>query len=281
MNKALLGYRSLRWVCRKTPDAWARRICPVLSDLYRWLDRGRRPLVEENLRVMVGEKEAEIARCCREVYRSFASFLFEFFSGRDSQMEGENFDEQLRALLGAPGERAGLLLMPHVGNWEACLRHLLRRGYEVTTVVMPHGSEAVDSFFVQLRGHPRLEVTDLKRGGVVCRRALRKKRIVALACERDYTGSGQSIPFKGYRVEFPPGPAWLMLGESPSTFLVHCRRTDLHRFSIQLEPFTTGNNDPLPSLEELTEDLGQAIFKIVENNPEQWITFDRTFHPNP
>jgi Kdo2-lipid IVA lauroyltransferase/acyltransferase len=281
LNSVLFGYCALRKICACIPPGAAKVALNGLSWLYWKLDVRKRPFVIENLKVLSHGTTKDLRILQREVYRHFAYFFYEFFSQRPSKFENSaTVIPKIKAQLGEPGEKAGLLLVSHTGNWEASLKELLNCGYPVTTVVMPHSHPDVNCFFDQLRGHPGLETASLKEGLTACAHAIKNKRIIALACERDYTGTGLPIGIFGHEISFPKGPAWLMLRYQVPTFLVKSHRIDLLHFSVELEPV----NIPLgltkvksEALESLSQHIVEALFKHVLLHAEQWITFDPLF----
>ena len=281
MSLALLGYRALRKLCNCIPPGAAKIILNGLSWLYWKLDFKKGGHVLANLKVLNRYSTKNLIATQREVYRHFAYFFYEFFSSRPSfALQGNELKGQISAHLGVPGESAGLLLVSHTGNWEASLQQLLHLGYSVTTVVMPHSHADVNDFFKQLRHHPHLETFSLADGLSACSQAIKNKRIIALACERDYSGSGLSIPLFGHSISFPKGPAWLMLRYNVPTFLVKSHRLDLLHFSIELEPIPLPSElsgSPIEKLSYVSERIVSVLFKHILIHTEQWITFDPLF----
>ena len=281
MSFALLGYRALRKICDCIPPGAAKVVLNGLSWLYWKLDFKNGGHVLANLQILNRDSTKNLIATQREVYRHFAYFFYEFFSRQPSCVQqGNELKGQIFGHLGLPGESAGLLLVSHTGNWEASLRQLLQLGYSVTTVVMPHSHADVNDFFKQLRHHDRLETVSLADGLSACAQAIKNKRIIALACERDYTGSGLSLPLFGHSISFPKGPAWLMLRYGVPTFLVKSHRTDLLHFSIELEPILLPSQlsgSPSEKLSWVSEHIVSVLFKHILLHTEQWITFDPIF----
>jgi lauroyl/myristoyl acyltransferase len=194
----------------------------------------------------------------------------------------DQLKSHVRKQLGAPHEQGTLMLIPHCGNWELTLRQLLAMDYPVTTIIMPHSHEDVNEFFHELRYYPNLETASLDNGMRACLRALNQKRIVALACERDYTGQGLELEMFDQLISFPKGPAWLMLSKQPPTFFVNCQRLKLNHFKVELIPMTLPENLPEDKEEAVlvtSEKIAQRVFNNIDENPDQWITFDPVFRP--
>lgn len=259
-----MGYRVLIGVCKSIPAAIAPPILRALGSIYYLLASGPRKTVSENLRRLGIEDSG------RDVFHHFSYFLFEFFSQKKAIVqEEEKLLDEFTQHFGAPGEQGGLLLLPHLGNWEVSLRWLLDQGYSVDTIAQGHSSNDVDHVFKKLRHHPRLKVHPLNTGARSCLRALKSNRIIALACERDYSNQGIRVDFEHFHTDFPTGPSWLMGSGNWKTALVECSRQSLLHFKIQIHPFS-----PSGDLEERTRLLARAIYDIIRRHPLQWITFD-------
>jgi lauroyl/myristoyl acyltransferase len=274
-------YRVLRSLCRSIPPELAEPLLKKLSWAYYQLDKKNKVNVQRNLKVLRPQQNRDELE--KAVYLNFAFFLYEFFSGSMGTYQDENsLKKKVREQLGEPNEQGTLLLIPHCGNWELTLRQLLSMGYTVTTVIMPHSHEDVNTFFHELRYHPNLETASLGNGMRACLRALSQKRIVALACERDYTGQGIELDMFGQQISFPKGPAWLMLRKQPPTFFVSCQRIKLNHFKVELIPMSLPEELPQNKEEAVyltSQSIAQRVFQNIDENPEQWITFDHVFSP--
>jgi len=259
------GYQALIRVCQISPVFLARPLLWVMSLLYWMFAFQTRSRVRHQL-TLLGHPRLH----SRAVFHHFACFLYEFFSRRKAKIRNENdLLHQIREILVAPGKKGALLLLPHLGNWEIALRWLLDQGYEVSAIAQKHSSPVVDRIFHELRDHPSLEVHPIESGARSCLRALKRQRVVALVCERDYTNQGLKVDFDDFSTHFPLGPSWLMGTGSWETVLVECRRLSLLEFEIQTIPFLASGN-----LEDRTRQLALAIYGIIRKSPEQWITFD-------
>ena len=249
-------------------------IAPVilwgLGRLYWALAFNSRKIVAQNLRLLGTQKNSTFG-----VFHHFGLFLYEFFSLKKPIIyEEEKLLQQFNQSFGGPGEKGGLLLLPHLGNWELALRWILDQGYQVDTIAHQHSSPEIDEIFHNLRAHPHLKVHPLEQGGRACLKAIKQKRIVALACERDYTGQGEKVTFEDFSTHFPSGPTWLMRAKNCETKLIECKRLSLLKFEIQIHPFNL-EGDP----QDGTRQLAQAIYKLIRKHPLQWITFDPILKP--
>jgi lauroyl/myristoyl acyltransferase len=280
---ALQGYKFLRKICKYIPPKIAKKWLNGLSWIYWKLDVKNCSNVVANLETLGKASSQSGVVLQREVYRHFAYFFYEFFSQKDAFFENAEFlNQDLIEKLGFPGEKASLLLVSHTGNWEASLKYLLNRGYSVTTIVMPHSHPEVNLFFDQLRAHPNLETASLLEGLAHCAHAIKNKRVIALACERDYTGNGLALPMFDKNIYFPKGPAWLMMRYQVPTYLAKCHRTDLLRFNVKLEAIDLPIKLPESrneAIARLSQGISRKMFDHILCHSEQWITFDPTFYP--
>jgi lauroyl/myristoyl acyltransferase len=261
----------------------AQPILDAISWLYYKCDVKNGKNVTANLEVLrPGEDNRALAA---QIYKNFSYLIYEFFSGsKGTYANEETLSKFIQQNFGEPNEHAVLLLVPHCGNWELTLKQLLSMGYGVTTIAMSHSHPDVNDFFDELRYHPRLEIAELKQGMKACLSALDQKRVVALACERDYTGRGLSLEMFNHGISFPKGPASLMLRKKPKTFFVSCRRLKIDHFEVELSPIQCP--DPIPedrdeSLLETSKIIAKKVFDNIKEHPDQWVTFDPAFKPLP
>jgi|SaaInlStandDraft_1057018.scaffolds.fasta_scaffold64353_2 lauroyl/myristoyl acyltransferase len=265
VSLAGLGYRVLIRFCQTVPALLAKPLLRSLSFLY-WICAGRaRKTVASQLKLLGFPHSSS-----REVFFHFACFLYEFFSKKSPHIyERSLLEEQMTTTFGQPGSEGGLLLLPHTGNWELALRWLLSQGYPVSTVALAHSSQEIDQIFQGLRHHSNLEIYPLEHGARKCLKALKNNRIVALACERDYTGKGLRVDLDGFSTHFPVGPGWLMCTDKWKTALVECHRLSLMTINIKLHPFESEGD-----VREVTQSLAKSIYQLIRKHPSQWITFD-------
>jgi lauroyl/myristoyl acyltransferase len=277
ISKAALGYKIMGYCCAYTPSFVLKIILPFLAGLFHRFDSRHVGNVKKNLDILSKHTGRDFSGLEKKVYKNFAFFMAEFFKAgirRDVFLQ-ENLKKKINDTLGQPGEKANLILVGHYGNWELALKQLLGMGYSVTTIAMNHSDSNVDKFFSDMRNHENITVAYLNQGLKPCIRALRNKEIIALACERDYTGNGIAVNIAGQEVGFPHGPAWLISKYNPDTYLGIYKRKSFGEFDSILEKFDF--KDSLSEVSDITQEISDKLFHHIYEDPSQWITFDDFF----
>ncbi len=276
-SKAALGYEILAWCSVKAPDRLLNKIIPSIASLYNKFDAAHSVFVRNNLKVISEYTGKDFAHLEKKIYEHFAMFMIEFFrvGSQSKVVPPVETKDRIHKALGEPGEKANLILVGHYGNWEVALQHLLGIGYSVTTVAMNHSDKKVDAFFSKMRYHKNITVSYLDQGLRPCIKALKNKHILALACERDYTGTGVPVNIAGREISFPIGPAWLISKYHPDTFLGVYKRLALGEFETSLQKLEFDEKES--DLNLITQSISDKLFEHIYENPAQWITFDDFF----
>lgn len=283
INPGKLGYQALHALCQNVPRPLATKVLPALAHIYKRADEKHRLHVERNLAVLGDYLKRDTSQLVDEVFFHFACFIYEFFSFNNDRLtqfaSDQSMEKKLRDTFGSPGEKAGLILVNHHGNWEIALKKVLALGYPMMTVALHHGNAGVDDFFNQMRSHPGLRVSYLEEGTGPCLQAIEEKRLLALACERDYTGRGVDVELAGKSVTFPVGPAYLHHKTGVKLARARMTRLEIDAFDILLEPIEIPDSvyKCTSPIESLTRHIAQSVFSLIYECPEQWITFDDFF----
>lgn len=280
MNLTLLGYRSLEFICKRTPLFIADFIIKILSWVYYKCDRKNRKNVEKNMRLIGEHLGIDISSKVPEVYYQFACFIFEFFSKMKCEVKNEvSFDSKVHELLGPKGNKPYLIIVSHQGNWEFSCRKIMDLGYPVTSIALESSNKEVTNFFYHLRQHPMLELFYLKDGIQPCLDAIARNRIIALACDRDYTNRGVEVIVASQKVSFPVGPAYIARKTRIPIFLSTSKRISLGCFEMNLKPvcIEVGMLDKDKAIENISQAIATILFEQVLKCPEQWVTFDDYF----
>jgi lauroyl/myristoyl acyltransferase len=274
---AALGYRGLAWCCARLPVGILQIVAKPVSKIYHHFDKGHVVNVRKNLAIISEHTKRDCSHLEKKVYEHFAYFMIEFFrAGSIGKVEvPERVKELTNQHLGLPGEKANLILVGHYGNWEISLKHLLELGYSVTIIAMNHSNKDVDAFFTKMRAHKNVKISYLDQGLRPCIKAIKNKEVLALACERDYTGNGIEVDIAGHKVKFPNGPSWLIDKYKLDAYLGLTKRISLGVFESNLVKIKSFDADT--SHEEITQEISDQLFKHIFENPEQWITFDDFF----
>lgn len=210
-------------VVRALPRRLAAALFRCAADVAFRRQGARIRRLRGNLRRVVGPEmpDAELDRLTRQAVRSYARYWLETF--RLPVMSLDRVAE--RAERGSRGAehidrlhaegRPFILVLPHMGNYDAAGVWLIHRGYPFTTVAERLRPEALFDRFLAYRRKLGMEVLPLTGGAQppadVLTQRLRDGGAVCLVGDRDLTASGIEVTFFGERVRMPAGPAYLAL----------------------------------------------------------------------
>lgn len=259
---------------------------PTIAKIYARLASSRSCVVK-NLQALEPGARVSPASVDR-IYDHFAFSLYEFFSGRrfDVRCGSPEFDsmpEYLRSRLGptGAGQESRLLLGAHLGNWEIGMRTIVENGYRMSAIALGHSHPGIDQLFGELRRHPNLEMIDLGCGLRPFLRAIQQGRMLALVCDRDYTGNGVPVRMGEHQVFFPSGPARLYLQTKTPAVLCHALRESPDHFRFEVDPLDLDAFElkNVPGHVAVSQLIADRLLDIIHRHREQWGTFYDYFTP--
>lgn len=177
--------------------------------------------LRDNLRRVVGPQvsELELDRLTERAVGSYARYWLETFrlpvmsrervaAGVQRGCVGAEHIDQAHAR-----GRGVVLVLPHMGNYDAAGVWLIERGMPFTTVAERLRPESLFDRFMAYRKKLGMEVLPLTGGtrtpADVLIERLRDGGTVCLVGDRDLTASGIEVDFFGERAKMPAGPAYL------------------------------------------------------------------------
>jgi len=246
---------------------------------------GKRAIVERNLSRVTGlpPGSPELQRLVVEAFRSYARYWLETFrlvrEGREFFLErfrgvgDENLDDAL-----AKG-RGGIVVVGHLGNWDAAGAWVGARGNRLVTVAEVLRPRRMFDFFVRHREALGMHIIPAAPGATDrIAEAAEGNAIVAILGDRDLKGKGPEVTFFGETTTFPAGAASvalrtgvpLMVAGVYEEMLPDGRRGWRAEISAPLEvPEGHGSE----AVQELTQRVATAYEAYVRKAPEQWHVF--------
>lgn len=268
------------WGAQYLSDAAAERWAQVVGRLFYRLDGKGRANIRDNMHhVMGSEARAErIEEVVRGVYGNMLRNYLDLFriprltpAEFQRRVEVIGFEDGMAALAEGRGLIGG---SAHLGNPDTVGQALAVKGYPILAVMEHVHPESLFNYLRNLRetfgnryiavdGPLRPLLRQLKQGGVI-----------ALALDRDPTGSGTVVNFFGTPARLPDGAVRLALRTEAPLVLGFCRRIDeplwhyqvhLHRIHL---PVDDGDRDAVRrGVEYVASYLADAILET----PEQWV----------
>lgn len=193
------------------PAAAARRLGDW-GGLIWYLLSGRKVMVRRHLRRVTQAEPAP--KQVRQVFRSYGRYWAETFwvrPRRVSQLDaGLHIDglEHLAAV--ARSGQGAVIVLPHLGNWEAAALSGPRVGLPIVAVAEKLANARLTAWFTSLREAFGIEIL-LNQKGVMraAEAAIRRGGAVCLLADRDLSGRGVTTPFFGEETTLPAGPVVL------------------------------------------------------------------------
>jgi len=280
-----LGYRAGGAVLRVLPGPAGRALAGAVG-LATWgVGRDRRTVVAGNLRRVLGPEAsaAVLHRTVRRAYVSYASYWAS--AARLDAADPNVLRRQVavtnpeRLLTAAARGRGLVLVLPHVGCWEAGAVWTASLGYPLTTVGELLEPPELFDWFVETRRRARLTV--LPPGAATTAQLLEHLKLggaIALVADRDVTGGGVPTPFFGAPARVPAGPAVIALRSGAAVVPVAIYQEPRGRFTVELQPEldTERSGDLRADVARLTRDMVAVFERLIAARPEQW----HVFQPN-
>ena len=250
--------------------------------------RLRRREVEAVLRRSLPERtEPERRRIAGAMYRHLGQTLVEVLrvgARGPGDLEGHAQvvdDDALRSFAG--GERGGLLLMGHIGNWEigALLSRALPR--PVHAVVKPLKPPAVQDFMNRVRTSLGLHLLGSRGDFAGTLRALKKGEFVCVVLDQNTVrGRAVFVDFFGETAATATGLAILSAMSRLPVYPVFDHRCEDGRHEIRLlPPIEPPPNRKPETLLAATQEYTRALEDIIRRHPEQWMWLHRRWKTRP
>jgi KDO2-lipid IV(A) lauroyltransferase len=277
-----LGYRGAAGLLRHLPRPLGRALAGGVA-LAAWATgRDRRAVVTANLGHVLGPgtSPAKLRRTARRAYVNYGLYWANA-AGLDAS-DPDVLDRRLavrhpQRLFDATSRGRGLVIvLPHIGCWEAGAIWTASVGYPLLTVGELLEPPDLFDWFVETRR--RAALTVLAPGAATTARLLshlRAGKAIALVADRDVIGDGLVTEFFGAPTRVPTGPAVLALRTGAALLPVAIYLEARGRFTIEILPEldTTRSGDLRADVARLTGEIVASFEKLIAARPEQWHVF--------
>ncbi len=276
-----LFYRLGEAIAVRVPMERAYRLAERIAWLYWIIHRRSRATLLANLRQVLGPNadEAAVRRTARAGFDHFAYGVVDFFR-LPRLLDGE-LDELIVSVTGAEylheaiaAGRGGILMIAHMGPWEAGGAWIARRGIPITSVALTHEAPRVEEFFLSRRERSGYRTVPLGRAARDLLRTLQRGEMIVLAADRNFTEFGTQVEFFGRPALMPDGHVRIALRSgAPILPAILVRRKEM-KVQVIVEPPITlqkGQDDVLSGMRRCLDVLEHYISRW----PEQWMAFSR------
>ena len=281
-------YRIGYFFANALPLKLAYGLAKRVSDIQYMFSKKDRDSVAQNLSVITKKDIDECQKLARQVFRNFGLYLVDFFRMSNLNVEDikkrvkvegiENIDGILKQ------NKGGIVLTCHIGNWEMGGVVMAMLGYDISALVLNHKHKNINDFFIKQREEKGLKVIPIDHSMKRCVSALRKKGLLAIAGDRDFTNNGVVMDFFGMPASIPKGPAMFALKTNSPIIPGMLVRQDTFNYKLIFDTPIDVREIPGMDKDEIIKEADKKIVSIMEKNirayPDQWLIF-RKFWETP
>lgn len=244
----------------------------------------KRSVVARNLARISGHPpdSPELQKLVVEAYRSYARYWLETF--RAVREEADFFLERVHPtgfehLKDRLAQGGAIVLIGHLGNWDAAGAWAGAIGWRVHTVAETLRPKRMFDFFVEHRARLGLVIYPAQAGVTArLREAVEAGALVPILGDRDLKGTGVEIDFFGEPATFPRGAAAIaMRTRVPLMFAgIRGRRMDDGRWGWGIDinpPIDLPEADDPDGVDELTRVAIGQLEDYIRAHPAEWHVF--------
>ena len=278
------GYVAFSLLARWLPERVAYGLAHSVGNFQAWRAKGKTTQIERNLARITGLPlgSPELHGVVRESFRSYARYWLETFravrEGADfflERVQPTGFDHLKEQL-----DRGGaVVLIGHLGNWDAAGAWAGAVGWQVHTVAETLRPKRMFDFFVEHRARLGLVIYPAEKG-VTSKliAAVEEGALVPLLGDRDLKGTGVIVDFFGEPATFPRGPAAIAVRTRvPLIFAgIRGRRMDDGRWGWGIDidpPMELPAADDPDGVDELTRTAIARLEEYIRTYPAEWHVF--------
>lgn len=278
-------YAAGEWLGAHLPEAAGRRLFDLLAALaYRTTPQVRATVASNMSRVLGRPPESHVVRVAtREAFRLYARYWLDTFRLRvmpPAELERrficDDLDRLDRVLEGGKG---GIVVLPHMGNWDAAGAFLVAHGYRLASVAEVLRPPRLARLFLAHREQLGMHIIPLDPNGRVGSRLaglLARNWLVGLVADRDLSRRGIEVEMFGATRRIPTGPALLSLTTGAPLMVCPVSTTeDGWRCSIG-EPLSIDpSGDTRKDVAALSRLMAEAFERAIAARPADWHMFQR------
>jgi KDO2-lipid IV(A) lauroyltransferase len=274
--------KSAELLSRLFPRRMSYGLARRIADLYVLFDRRGRECVISNLQRIQASSGVTLSpralhSLARENFLNFAKYLVDFF--KFLRVDRKRIDQivcfgNVPAVLDALlAQGKGIICVTaHLGNLELGAAALAALGYRVNSVALWVPDKKLNNLYQHYRESRGIHPIPFGHAARECIAALRRNEIVAVAGDRDFTGSNLTVEFFGRPARLPDGPAKLALSTGAPLLPIFMIRLPNDTFGyIVEEPIWTDKSRH--SVDDVMHQITMALERVIRQHSEQWFLF--------
>ncbi|MDQ6908323.1 MAG: lysophospholipid acyltransferase family protein [Chloroflexota bacterium] len=176
--------------------------------------------------------------------------------------------------------RGVILCTAHYGAFDIMGQFIINRGYDATLLVGRTTSHFVHDSVTYLRQSRGWHIEQVTEPGSVRRvmKALKEGKVVGMAVDRDWSGTGTPVTFFGAPTTLPVGPVRMALATGAEIVTVIAPRVEGNRYGFILRHvlLQRSGNTALDVAENMRRMLAN-IETVIAHDPGQWVLFRRVW----
>ena len=162
-----------------------------------------------------------------------------------------------------------VVALPHSGNWDLAGAWACVTGMPVTTVA-EQLSDPDYAAFVAFRESLGLEVVSHRDPGALAAliEAIHCRRVICLLADRDLSGTGITVSWRGQSITMPAGPAIVARRTGAALLPAVCQFTEDGMVIIIGDPIT--HRQGRDGLAAMMQDVADFFADTIARQPEDW-----------
>jgi phosphatidylinositol dimannoside acyltransferase len=237
-----------------------------------------------NFKQVTGSTGLELEKLVNAGVQSYFKYWYEAFvlsnwSGKKinqifTMTNKEKLDEILKT------EEKVVLVLPHMGNWDAAAYWFSNNYGELTTVAEKLAPVKLYEKFIKFRNQLGVEVIPLEHNGEVFHKLLERlnqNKVVALLADRDISKTGIKINFFDKVAAMPAGPAALAYATGAVVVPIKVYNDENNQIFAEVRDVLTADSNLMKAeaVKELTQKMAISFEKMISESPTDWHLMQR------
>ena len=271
-----LGYRLAGAVCGLLPEPLMRRVGIALGSLAFMRADRRKLMAMRHLTRALGS-ESEVEEAARQAFAAYGRYWAEVFWVRPRRvpaMLGQISVEGLDRVKQAQAAGRGMVLvLPHIGNWEAAGSVAHDLGLELIAVAEDLPNPRLARWFAGVRKTLGIDVVfadGSPRVMAALAEGLRRGAAIALLTDRNVRVGGSEVEFFGERTELPAGAALLAARFHVPVLPVAAFFADGPGHHVVIEAPVEIPTEGADRVAVGTQRIASALEGLIRRDPTQW-----------
>lgn len=281
-------FKFISWVLCRLPHSVVLWLGSHLGKLYYGVVAKQRCRAIKQMRESLQISEAEARKLVKESFinigRNFLEIMYMPCLHKENFKEYMEIDHIERMHEALAEGRGVVILTAHVGNWEWLSAALTFSGLPVTAIIKPQPNAQHTRILNEYREMVGVEIFSRGTSELIgATRALKKGKCLGFLVDQDGGPGGLFIDFLGRVASTPMGAAVFskkFLAPVVPAFIL--RQPDgKHRVVIGEILHFEDHGDTDKDLADFTIKMTRIVEKIIQDNPTQWIWFQKRWNTPP